>query len=94
MEKEQGGLSVKNISDLVLKDIYSIYKTKNLTKEQIQKQEVTEWENFEKYTNLSENQLNTKMFMPKMMLWLLLLQNGRKYILFRINVCFFGCRNW
>ena len=42
MEKEQGGLSVKNISDLVLKDIYDIYKTKNLTKEQIQKQEVTE----------------------------------------------------
>ena len=41
MEKEQGGLSVKNISDLVLKDIYDIYKT-NLTKEQIQKQEVTE----------------------------------------------------
>ena len=68
MEKEQGGLSVKNISDLVLKDIYGIYKTKNLTKEQIQKQEVTERQNFEKYTNLSENQLNTKMFMPKMML--------------------------
>ena len=42
MEKEQGGLSVKNISDLVLKDIYGIYKTKNLTKEQIQKQVVTE----------------------------------------------------
>ena len=41
MEKEQGSLSVKNISDLVLKDIYGIYKT-NLTKEQIQKQEVTE----------------------------------------------------
>ena len=42
MEKEQGGLSVKNIYDLVLKDIYGIYKTKNLTKEQIQKQVVTE----------------------------------------------------
>ena len=41
MEKEQGSLSVKNISDLVLKDIYGIYKA-NLTKEQIQKQEVTE----------------------------------------------------
>ena len=67
MEKEQGSLSVKNISDLVLKDIYGIYKT-NLTKEQIQKQEVTERQNFEKYTNLRENQLNTKLFMPKMML--------------------------
>ena len=42
MEKEQGGSSVKNIFDLVLKDIYGIYKTKNLRKEQIQKQEVPE----------------------------------------------------
>ena len=29
----QDGLSVQNISDLVLKEIFSIYKTKNLTKE-------------------------------------------------------------
>ena len=32
MENVQDGLRVQNISDLVLKEIYSIYKTKNLTK--------------------------------------------------------------
>ena len=31
------GLGVKNISDLVLKEIYGIYKTKNLTNKQVQK---------------------------------------------------------
>ena len=33
MKNVQDGLSVQNISDLVLKEIFSIYKTKNLTKE-------------------------------------------------------------
>ena len=33
MKNMQDGLSVQNISDLVLKVIFSIYKTKNLTKE-------------------------------------------------------------
>ena len=75
MKNVQDGLGVQNISDLVLKEIYGIYKTKNLTKEQIKKYKMAAREIFEKYPNLSENELNTKTkkFMPKMMLWLLLL---------------------
>ena len=33
----QDGLGVENISDLVLKGMYGIYKTKSLKKEQIEK---------------------------------------------------------
>ena len=42
MENVQDGSRVQNISDLVLKEIYSIYKTKNLTKDQIKKYKMTE----------------------------------------------------
>ena len=52
------GLGVKNMSDLILKEIYGIYETKNL-KEQIKKYKLTEREIFEKH-NLSEDELNTK----------------------------------
>ena len=34
MKGVQDGLGVKNMSDLVLKEIYGIYKTKNLTNKQ------------------------------------------------------------
>ena len=44
MKNLQDGLGVKNISDLILKEIYGIYGTKNLTKEQIQKCKMTERE--------------------------------------------------
>ena len=57
------GVGVKNISDLVLKNIYGIYETKNLTKEQIKKYKMTEREFFEKFYNLynlNEDELNTK----------------------------------
>ena len=37
MKNVQDRLGVQNISDLLLKEIYGIYKTKNLTKEQIKK---------------------------------------------------------
>ena len=33
MKNVQDRLGVQNISDLLLKEIYGIYKTKNLTKE-------------------------------------------------------------
>ena len=42
--KFENGVGVKNISDLVLKEIYGIYETKNLTKEQIKKYKMTERE--------------------------------------------------
>ena len=52
-------LDVQNTFDLVLKEVYSIYKTKKLTKEQIKKYKMSEREIFEKNDDLSENELNT-----------------------------------
>ena len=46
MKDIQNGLSVQNISDLVLKEIYGIYKTKGLTKEQIKNYKMTKRETF------------------------------------------------
>ena len=70
MKNKEDDLGVQNILDLVLKEIYSIYKTKNLMREQIKKYKKNEREIFEKYDNLSENKTQkiTKKFMPKMML--------------------------
>ena len=56
----QDGLGVKNMSDLVFKKIYCIYKAKNLTNKQIRKYKMTEKEIFEKYANLSEDELSEK----------------------------------
>ena len=60
MKDVHKGSGVKNMSDLVLKEIYGIYKTKSLTNKQIQKYKMTERENLEKYDNLSKDELNTK----------------------------------
>ena len=54
------GLGVKNISDLVLKEIYGIYEKKELTKEETKCYKMTEREIFEKFDKLSEDKLNTK----------------------------------
>ena len=57
------GMGVKNICDLVLKEIHGICKTKNPAKEQINIYKITE-----KFDNLSEDELNTKkMFTSEMM---------------------------
>ena len=60
MKNVHKGLGVKNMSDLILKEIYSIYETKNLTKEQIRKYKMTEREIFEIYDNLTEDELSSK----------------------------------
>ena len=60
MKNVQDGLGVQNISDLVLGEIYGIYKRKSPTKDQIKKYKITEREIFENYANLSENELNAK----------------------------------
>ena len=60
MKNVHNGLGVKNIFDLILKEIYGLYKTKNLTKKQIRKYKMTEREIFEKYDNLSEDELSEK----------------------------------
>ena len=60
MKNVYNGLGVKNIFDLILKEIYGIYETKRLTKKQIRKYKMTEREVFEKYANLREDQLSEK----------------------------------
>ena len=52
MKDIRDGLGVKNISDLVLKEIYGIYE-KKLTKEEIKNYKMTEREIFAKFNNLS-----------------------------------------
>ena len=42
MKDIQDGLGVQNISDLILKEIYGIYQTKSITKEQVKKYKMTE----------------------------------------------------
>ena len=42
MKDVEDGLGVQNISDLVLREMYGIYGTENLTKEQIKKYKMTE----------------------------------------------------
>ena len=54
------GMGVKNISDLVLKEIHGILKIKNPTKKQINEYKMTERKIYEKFGNLSEDELNTK----------------------------------
>ena len=54
------GMGVKNISDLVLKEIYGICETKNSAKEQINEYKMTEREIYETFGNLSEDELNSK----------------------------------
>ena len=54
------GMGVKNISDLVLKEIHGVLETKNPTKNQTIKYKITERELYEKFDNLSEEELKTK----------------------------------
>ena len=62
MKDIQNGLGFQNIYDLVLKEIYNIYKTKSLTKEpcKVKRYKMTKREIYEKFDNLSEDELNAK----------------------------------
>ena len=60
MKDVQDGSGVQNTFDLTLKEIYSIYKTKTLTKEQIKRYKMTEREIFGNFDNLSEGEINAK----------------------------------
>ena len=53
MKDVGSAIGVKNISDLVLKEIHGVRETKNPTKKQIKKCKMTEREIFEKFDNLS-----------------------------------------
>ena len=57
MKDVGSGLGVKNISDLVLKEIYGIL---NPSKEQVNEYKMTKRQIYKKFTNLSEKELNTK----------------------------------
>ena len=54
------GLGDKNISELVLKEIYDAYAKKELTKKETKCYKMTEREILQKFDNLNENQLNKK----------------------------------
>ena len=60
MKDVKSGISIKNISDLVLKELRGVLKTKNPTKEQISEYKITERELYEKFDNLSEEELNAQ----------------------------------
>ena len=60
MKNIGSGLGVKNISDLVLKEIYGIYEKKDLAKEEIKNYKMTERDIYEKFDNLSKDELNTR----------------------------------
>ena len=60
MKDVGNGIGVKNISDLVLKEIYGICETKNPTKKQVNEYKMTKREIYKKFTNLSKKELNTK----------------------------------
>ena len=60
MKDAGSSMGVKNIYDLVLKEIYGIYEKKELTKEEIKNYKITEREIYKKYVNLSEDELNEK----------------------------------
>ena len=53
-------MGIKNISDLVLKEVYGICETKNPTEKQVNECKMTEREIYKKFTNLSEKELNTQ----------------------------------
>ena len=60
MKDVGSGMVVKNISDLVLKQIYGICETKNPTKKQVNENKMTKRQVYKKFTNLSEKELNAK----------------------------------
>ena len=60
MKDVGSGMGVKNISDLVLKEIYGICETKNLTKNKLMNIKWQKREIYKNFTNLSEKELNTK----------------------------------
>ena len=51
-------MGVKNISDLVLKEIYGICETKNPSKEQVNEHKMTKKQIYKKFTDLSQEKLN------------------------------------
>ena len=77
MKNVQDGLGVKNMPDLILKEIYGIYETKNITKEQIKKYILLR---FIKLILIFMSIVKRKKIQVD--------ENGCKYIFFRIDFYF------
>ena len=60
MKDVGSGMGIKNISDLLFKEIYSICETKNPSKEQVNEYKMSKREIYKKFTNLSKQELNKK----------------------------------
>ena len=60
MKDVGSGVGVKNISNLVLKEIYGICETKHPTKKQVNEYKMTERKMYKKFDSLSEKEFNTK----------------------------------
>ena len=60
MKDVGSGMVVKNISNLVLKEIYGICETKYPTKKQVNEYKMTERKIYKKFDTLSEKEFNTK----------------------------------
>ena len=54
MKDVGSGIGVKNISDLVVKEIYGICETKNPTKKQVNEYKMTKRQIYKKFDNLRE----------------------------------------
>ena len=79
-------MGVKNISELVLKEIHSIINTKNTTKEQIKKYKMTDRGIFKEFDNLSNKELNISSFYEHHKEKTKVDKNGCKYKLFTYDV--------
>ena len=60
MEDVGSGIGVKNISDVLLKGICGICETKNHSKEQVNEYKMINRQIYKRFTNLSQEELNTK----------------------------------
>ena len=54
MKDVGSGVGVKNISDLVLKEIYGICETKNPSKKQVNEYKMTKKQIYKKFASLSQ----------------------------------------
>ena len=60
MKDVGSGMGVKNIFDLVLKEIYGICETKNPTKKQVNEYKMAKREIYKNFTNINDEELNAK----------------------------------
>ena len=60
MKDVGSSIGVKNIPDLVLKEICGIFETKNCSKKQVNEYKMTKIEIYKKFTNVSKKELNTQ----------------------------------